>query len=104
MRTAASHSRAFHSAHDRRERTADVVAIHTLTLPMRHIGSSRRVIDKLRVKHPALHFASAHDALACKRAARLGDDGVLALDVLVVMEVQDHPVPRAAELVRTRGV
>ena len=57
-----------------------------------------------RVVRAALGFASAHDAATRERAVGFGDDGVLSLGVLVVVEVKHDPVARAAELVRLRGV
>jgi hypothetical protein len=52
------------------------------------------------VERAAFSLAPANDAEAGEGAAGLGDDRVLALPVVAVVEVDDHPVVRPAELVR----
>ncbi len=45
-------------------------------------------------------LAAAHHPFAGKRAAPLSDNSVLALEVLIVVEVHDHPVADTLQSVR----
>lgn len=69
-----------------------------------HMHSSRDVVAERGIKRTALCFTAAYHALARERPTSFGHDRVLPFCVLVVVEIHDHPVPYAPELVRSCGV
>jgi hypothetical protein len=58
----------------------------------------------MAIRGCAFGFAATYGTLPALRAAGFGDDGPLPLSVIVVVKVDDDPVMRPAEFVRTRGV
>ena len=56
------------------------------------------------VKRHAFSLSSAHNTTISKRASRLGDNGALGFAVIIVMEVDDDPIPYASQFMGARGI
>ena len=70
----------------------------------REVSRNTRLKQQRIVVVFTLLLSSSYDALALKWALGLRDDGALIFNVGVGVEVEDDPVPCAAEFMRQRRV